>query len=108
MACHDVDFVAFDFATELNGGLLGVHHCSQGSGHALSVILVDAEFGCYLQVRQIQTHKVKAQNPCTQRLMVALKDGFSQVVEVGATTFAMISLPIRLGLIAAISGNIGA
>lgn len=108
MTCYDVDLVAFNFSSELQGWLFGIHSQAQGLGHVLNVVLVQVELSRYLLVRQIQAHQVKAQYPDPQRLMVAFEDGSGKIVEVGATTFAMVPLASRLGLIMSESNNLAA
>ena len=108
MTCYDVDLVAFNFSTELYGGLFSIHSRAQGPGHVLNVVFVEIELGCNLQVRQIQTHQVKAQNPDAQRLMVSFEDGSREIVEIDVTALAMVPLASRLGLITSVSNNLGA
>jgi hypothetical protein len=108
MTCYDVNFVAFNFSTELEGGLFGIHSRAQGFGHILNVILVQIQLGCDLHVRQIQAHQVKAQYPNSQWLVVPLEDSPAQIVEIGATALAVVPLTSWLGLVVSVSNHLTA
>jgi hypothetical protein len=62
---------------------------------------VQAQFLCNQQVAQIETHQVQAQNPDFQRLMMAFKDTFSQVIKPLGAGVTVIPLSLFLSSVLA-------
>ena len=81
MSCHYIDFVAFHFAAERDLRL-SLERCpheaewsSFGHRHCSIQLLSD------LFIREIQPHKIEAEHPNPQRLVVTGKDRPGEVVE---------------------------
>ena len=49
--------------------------------HIVRVVRVHIQLSRNLLRREIQTHKIQAQDPSAQRLMMAFKDGAAQIVK---------------------------
>src|SRR3954449_11829236 len=60
-----------------------------------------------LAVGEVQAHEVEAQHPDAQRLVMAGQDSASEVVEAGAARRAAVALPVRLGVVPAVAGDLG-
>ena len=58
-----------------------------------------------LFIREIQAHEIEAEDPDTQRLVMAGEDGPGQVVEVFLTSLALITLALGLGRIVTLFGD---
>jgi hypothetical protein len=72
----------------------------------LNIATVQVQLLGDLFIRQIQAHKVQAENPDLERLMVSGKDGVGQIIEASLAIFALMALPIRLFLMVTPPDNI--
>lgn len=108
MAGDDIDLIDFDLSGQRDFGSLGGQTLAQLPGHDLHIRRVQAQFLGDLPVGQIQPHKVQAQNPDPERLVMAGKNGTGQVIEASAAATAEMALAVRLGIIMAIADHVGA
>jgi len=102
---HDVDLVALDLAAELHLRLPLNDPLPQHGRHPLGVVGIEVEFLGDLLVREVQAHEVQDQDPDPQRLVVPGEDRLGQVIEAAAAGPALVTLPLRLGLIPALLDN---
>jgi hypothetical protein len=82
------------------------HPFTKLGGHLLNIATVQVQLLGDLFIRQIQAHKVQAENPDLERLMVSGKDGVGQIIEASLAIFALMALPIRLFLMVTPPDNI--
>jgi hypothetical protein len=72
----------------------------------MRVILIQSKFCGHLMVREVEAHKVQAQHPPPQGLMMTGKDGVSQIVEASFTGRAQRALTLGLGVIVPLFGHL--
>ena len=77
-------------------------------GHELYIGAGETQLLGDLPVREVQAHEVEAQHPDAQRLVMTGQDSAGQVVEAGAARRATLALPMRLGVVPAVTGGRGA
>ncbi len=65
----------------------------------MHVIFVEIELMGNLLVREVQAHKIEAENPNPQGLMMTRKDGVGQIVKASLTGCAQITLTLGLGVV---------
>ncbi len=82
VSSDDINFIAFDNATQLRGGLSFNDPFAQLRGHLMHVVFVQRKFLGNLLVRQIKSHQIQTEYPFTQRLMMPGKDRVAQIVKV--------------------------
>jgi hypothetical protein len=70
--------------------------------HRQDVVSVHVEFLGDLQARQIQTHQIETNHPCSQGLGMTGEDGSGEVVKPLVASMAKIPLPVRLGVVTAV------
>ena len=99
MSCHYIDFVAFHFAAERDLRLSFNDALTKLSGHLLGIVIVQIQLLSNLFIREIQPHKIEAEHPDAQRLVVTGKDRPGEVVEPLPTDGALILLSCRLGFV---------
>jgi hypothetical protein len=99
MSCHDIDFVAFYLTRKYDLGLLGKNAISKLRRHLVRTVGVQAKLLANLCIGQVEPHEVEAQYPYAKRLVVACKNGSSEIIKVSSAIPAMITLPISLSLI---------
>jgi len=100
-----VDLVELDHALKPHRGDLGNEALPQLRGHRMDVVLIQAQFPGDLQIGEVQSHEIQAQDPDPQRLMMAGQDRPGQVIEAAAAAFATVALAVGLFLIMAITGH---
>ena len=100
MSCHYIDFVAFHFAAERDLRLSFNDALTKLSGHLLGIVTVQIQLLSDLFIREIQPHKIEAEHPDPQRLVVTGKDRPGEVVEPLSADGALILLSFRLGFVA--------
>src|SRR6266566_2324370 len=61
---------------------------------------------CYLLIREIQAHEIEAQDPHLQGLMMAGKDGVSQIIKASVTVVTLIALTSGFRVIKAALDNV--
>ena len=96
---HHIDFIAFHLVRQNHGGLPRDDPFPQLAGHVVGAVLIQTQLPCDLPIRQVQPPEIQAQQPDSQRLMMARKDSARQVVELTVATPAMLPLPTRLSLV---------
>ena len=99
MSCYYIDFVAFHFAAERDLRLSFNDALTKLSGHLLGIVTVQIQLLSDLFIREIQPHKIEAEHPDPQRLVVTGKDRPGEVVEPLSTDGALILLSFRLGFV---------
>jgi hypothetical protein len=77
----------------------GYHSFTKLGGHLLDVTAVQIQFPGDLFIGQVQAHKIEAQYPDIEGLMVLGEDRVRQIIEAFLTIFALITLSGRLLLI---------
>ena len=107
MSCHYIDFVAFHFAAERDLRLSFNDALTKLSGHLLGIITVQIQLVSNLFIREIQPHKIEAEHPDPQRLVVTGKDRPGEVVEPLSTDGALILLSFRLGFVGPLFRDLG-
>ena len=83
-------------------GLLGAffyYSFTKLGGHLLDLAAVQIQFLSDLFIGQVQSHKIQAQYPDLQRLMVPGEDRTRQIIEAFLTIFTFITLSGRLLII---------
>lgn len=86
MSCHHIDFIAFDFARQHHGRLLRHDPFTQLSRHVVDTVFIQIQLPSNLPIRQVQPQEIQAQQPHSQRLMMARKNGVGEVIEVVSAT----------------------
>ena len=71
MSCHYIDFVAFHCAAERDLRLSFNDALTKLSGHLLGIVAVQTQLVSNRFVREIQPHKIEAEHPNAQRLVVS-------------------------------------
>ena len=107
MSCHYIDFVAFHFAAERDLRLSFNDALTKLSGHLLGIVIVQIQLLSNLFIREIQPHKIEAEHPDAQRLVVTGKDRPGEVVEPLPTDGALILLSCRLGFVVPLFRDLG-
>ena len=107
MSCHYIDFVAFHFAAERDVRLSLNDALTKLSGHVLGIVTVQIQLVSNLFIREIQPHKIEAEHPDAQRLVVTSKDRPGKVVEPLPTDGALILLSFRLGFVMPLFRDLG-
>jgi hypothetical protein len=102
MSCHHIDFVALDLTFEHDRRTAIDDPLTKLLDHRLDVVSVHVEFFGDLQTRQVQSHKIEADDPRSQRLMMTREDGSSEVVKPPLTSVTEVALPIGLGVITSV------
>ena len=64
MSRHDIDFVTFDLAFELDGRLCVDDTLAKLLDHVLDITAIKPQFAGDLQRGQVQAHQIKARDPC--------------------------------------------
>ena len=108
MASHDIDLVDLDRTFEFDVGCLIDDAFAQLGGHAVDIVLVQIQFVGDLPIGKIEAHEIKTQNPDAQRLMMTGQDGTAKVIKAAAAPLAAIALPMRLGVVTTVAGNLAA
>ena len=98
MPCHHVDFIAFDLARQDHDRLLRHDPFTQLSRHVMNAVFIQIQFPGDLPIGQIQAPEIPAQQPDSQRLMMAREKGVGEVIEVAPATSAMVTLTTVPGL----------
>ena len=106
MSCHHIDFVAFDFPRKHHLRLLRHDPFTQLRRHVVDTVFIQIQFPSDLPIRQVQPQEIQAQQPDSQRLMMARKNGVGEVIEIASTATAVIPLPAGLSLIPAPLGDL--
>jgi hypothetical protein len=105
VACHNVDFVDFDFAMQRGRWHIRNKPCAQLLCHGVHVGGIHTQLRGDLPVRQVQPHEIEAENPNAQRLMMASQNRSCQIIKPSRACLAPIPLPRQLGIVMAISDN---
>ena len=105
MSCHHIDFVALNLAFERDRRSAIDDPLTKQLNHRLDVVSIHVEFLGDLQTRQIQTHKVEANDPSLQGLMMTCEDGSSEIVKPFLATVAEVALAIGLSVVTAVLDN---
>ena len=74
----------------------------------MDLIFVQIELLGDLRIREVQSHEIQTQDPKSKRLMMASKDGVSQIVETSLTGLAQVALTRGLRIIAPLFGDLRA
>ena len=69
----------------------------------MNVVFIQTQFPGDLEIGEVQSHEIQAQDPDPQRLMMAGQDCPGQVIEATAAAFATVSLAVALFVIMAIA-----
>lgn len=107
MSCHYIDFVAFHFAAERDLRLSLNDALTMLSGHLFGIVTIQIQLVSNLFIREIQPHKIEAEHPDAQRLVVTGKDRPGEVVEPLPTDGALILLSFRLGFVVPLFRDLG-
>ena len=106
MSCNDVDFIALNLTRKSHFWFFRENPISKQGCHIMSAVRVQFEFLGDLRIRQIEPHKVQAQNPNSKGLMVARKNGAGEIIELTLAVTASVSLSLFLSFIKTTPGNI--
>ena len=68
------------------------HPFTELGRHLLHITAIHCQFVGNLLILQIQSHEVETQYPYFQRLMMARKDGVSQIIEACVTVGTLVAL----------------
>jgi hypothetical protein len=79
---------------------------AQLTRHLLCVVLIEIKLLGDLAVREVEPHKIQAQYPHPQGLMMAGKDRVRQIVQAALAGLTLVALTLGLGVIAPLLGNI--
>jgi hypothetical protein len=71
----------------------------------MDVVFIQTQFPSDLEIGEIQTHEIQAQDPDPQRLMVAGQNCPGQVIEATAAFFATVALAVALCFIVTIADH---
>ena len=74
----------------------------------MDIIFVQIEFLGDLRIRELESHDIQTQDPQPKRLMMASKDGVSQIVETSFTGLAQLALTLGLRVVAPLFGDLRA
>ena len=74
----------------------------------MDIIFVQIELLGDLRIREIKSHEIPTQDPKSKRLMMASKDGVSQIVETSLTGLAKVALTRGLRIVAPMFGDLRA
>src|SRR3954454_6491774 len=107
VAGHHVDLVDLDLAPKDRRRELGGEPLPQRLGYGLHVGDAEVQLPGDLPVGEVQAHQVQAQHPEPEGPVAAGQDGAGQVVEAGATPHTAVTLPVRLGVVPAVAGDVG-
>ena len=107
MSRHDIDFVAFDLAGKGDRRPAVDDPLAQLLDHRPGIIFVDIQLFGDLQPGEVQAHQVEAGYPGFQRLVVVGEDRPGEVVEPPGTASALITLPVRLGVVSPVLDHRG-
>src|SRR5215218_42710 len=102
---HHVNLVDLHLTRQPGCWSSGDEATAQMLRHGLHVRGVEAEFCRDLPVREVQAHKVEAQHPHPQRLMVPGQRRAGKVVEAPSACLAAIPLAMRLGVVAPVADH---
>src|SRR5215471_7405234 len=69
--------------------------------HLVHITAVQRQFVRNLLIRYIQAHEIETHHPDFQRLMMARKNGVSQIIKAGLAVVALIALACRFRVIKA-------
>ena len=105
MPCDDIDLVDLDHALKLHFGGLGNEAVPQARGHRLDIVFIQAQFPGDLEIGEVQSHEIQAQDPDPERLVMAGQDRPGQIIEATAAAFATVALAVRLFLIVAVTAD---
>ena len=97
----------FHFAAEHDLRLSLNDALTKLSGHLLGIVTVEIQLVSNLFIREIQPHKIEAEHPDPQRLVVTGKDRPGEVVEPLSTAGALILLSFRLGFVVSLLRDLG-
>src|SRR3954465_357148 len=103
VAGHDVNLVDLHLALQPRLRDPGHQTAAQLFGHGLSIGRAQLQLQGDLPVREVQAHKVEAQHPHPQRLMVSGQHCPGEVVKARGAGLAAIALPMRLGVVASVA-----
>lgn len=99
MAGDDIDFIAFEGATQSRRRLALDDALAQLCGHLVNIIFVQIKFLGDLLVGEVEPHQIQTENPLAQGLVMTGKDGVGQVIKIAVTGMAMIALTMALVII---------
>ena len=74
----------------------------------MDIIFVQIEFLGDLRIREMESPEIQTQDPQPKRLMMASKDGVSQIVETSFTGLAQVALTLGLRVVAPLFGDLRA
>ena len=94
MSRHHIDFVTFDLAGKDDLGLTIDDPLTELLDHGSGVAGAEVEFLGDLQAGQVQAHEIQANDPDSQRLVMAGEDGVGEVVEALPTGMTLVTLPL--------------
>jgi hypothetical protein len=95
MIGYNIDFITLHFVLEYYGELFYLSITKLG-GHLLNLVAVQIQFLGDMFIRQVQAHKIKAQYPDLEGLMVPSEDSIRQIIEAFLILFTLITLSSRL------------
>ena len=101
-----IDFVDLDLALQPRSRDLGDQTAAQLVRHDLHVACIEVEFLGDLLVRQVQAHKIEAQDPDPQRLVMAGKDRAGEIIEARQAGCAPVALAFALPIVMAMACNL--
>ena len=106
MSCHHIDFIALDIARQHHGRLLRHDPFTPLSRPVVDTVFIQVQLPSNLSIRQVQPQEIQTQQPHSQRLMRARKNGVGEVIEVVFATPAGVTLPAGLSLIQSPFGHL--
>ena len=74
----------------------------------MDIIFVQIELLGDLRIREMKSHEIQTQDPKSTWLMMASKDGVSQIVETSLTGLAKVALTRGLRIVAPLFGDLRA
>jgi hypothetical protein len=74
----------------------------------MDIIFVQIELLGDLRIREMKSHEIQTQDPKSKWLMMASKDGVSQIVETSLTGLAKVALTRGLRIVAPLFGDLRA
>ena len=74
----------------------------------MDIIFVQIELLGDLRIREMKSHEIPTQDPQSKRLMMASKDGVSQIVETSLTGLAKVALTRGWRIVAPLFGDLRA
>jgi hypothetical protein len=105
MPGNHIDLVTFDLPRELSRRLAGDDPLAELLCHVLRIARMHIQLMRDLAVRKIQSHKIEAQNPNLQRLMMPFEERAGEVIEVPVADSTPIALPLGLGVVPTMFGH---